>query len=341
MFRMVVRQSNRLNLGVAGNSPAAVRITAAASAAKQQQRSYAEVLPYLNPSAAAQASSDTSVADRYRAKLEQKAAAEGANSIQDLKDKYQDKIESQKKIFDETDPYAKINAQSSNNDETPTLNQTGAAASEAIKNAPKVPSSDIKDLDSFIDVSKFKLHNRKEIEMLWKMRFSANPRAICGIIEGDTFSHMYKNARQNPMFVLPLPREDSSAKEDIDASEKNGIEMHLVQWSFVGPYTIHCIFTTLAEYKLHQEYARPHTTLIIHSDLLADKGFALMNGNIEKDAAIGVEESHLLTLFLQKFYSASPDTEAGKRKLAILSGFTQGDTNFSIDNLVAEVERLD
>lgn len=294
--------------------------------APANKRSFAQAVPFLMKANAA----DSSVADKYRAKLEQKAAAEGISSVDELKEKYKEKIEKVKTELGEDPITAATKAHE---------NDTAKAAQAAIANAPKVPSSDIKDLDSFVDVSKFKLHERKEIEMLWKMRHAANPRAICGIIEGQVYAELYKNARRNPMFVLPLPR---NAPREADANtEDGGVEMHLVQWAFPGPYTVHCMITTLAEFKLHQEFARPHTTLILHSELLADKGIALMNGNVEKESSINLEEAHLLTLFLQKFYAANTTTESGKRKLALLQAFTEGDASFSLDKLIAEAETLD
>lgn len=340
MLRMVLGQGKRLTVGT---TPGVSSMTAARVAAigQQQSRTYAEVLPFMNPASSTSKADD--IAAKYKAKLEQKAASEGAESVDELKEKYKDKIKTQNAIHDQLDPYAKLNpAESADPSTSSSPNMTAKAAEEALNNAPKVPSSDIKDLDSFVDTSKLKLHDRKEIEMLWKMRFSTNPLAICGVVDGQVFSHIYKNARQNPMFVLPLPREAPADAAAPKADEKDGgVEMHLVQWQFVGPFTLHCIFTTLAEYKLHQEYARPHTTLIMHSDLLADKNIALINGTVEKDSAVGLNEAHLLTLFLQKIYSADPVTETGKRRLELLNSFTSGDANFSVEKLCSEVESLE
>lgn len=320
---MSYRNANKVGLGRAGsNTPL-----------RPNARSFAEALPYLmraesNPNVGPTA------ADKYKAKLEQKAAAEGVSSVDELKEKYKEKIEKVKTELGE-DPL-QVASESHKN-------ETAKAASEAIANAPKVPSSDIKDLNSFVDVSKFALHDRKEIEMLWKMRHAANPRALCGVIEGTTFGEIYKNARKHPMFVLPLPR--AAPREEEGAAENSaaeaGVEMHLVQWAFVGPYTVHGMITTLAEFKLHQEFARPHTTIILHSDLLADKGIALMNGSVEKDSSITLDEAHLLTLFLQKFYAATTKTDSGKRKLALLAAFTNGDADFSLEKLVTEAETLE
>lgn len=317
---MAYRNTNSLGLGAAGSG----------KPLRPNARTFAEALPYLMQ--AAPAPDGSSVADKYRAKLEQKAASEGVGSVEALKEKYKDVIEKTKTELGE-DPI-KLATEAHKND-------TAKAASEAIANAPKVPSSDIKDLDSFVDVSKFALHDRKEIEMLWKMRHAANPKALCGVIEGPVYAEIYKNARKNPMFVLPLPRSAPRDEAAANSAEEGGVEMHLVQWAFVGPYTIHCLITTLGEFKLHQEFARPHTTLILHSDLLASKGIALMNGSVEKDSSVTLEEAHLLTLFLQKFFAATPSTESGKRKLALLNSFTVGDADFSLEKLVAEAETLD
>lgn len=321
---MSYRNVNRLGLGVAGsNAPL-----------RPNARSFAEALPYLMQAESNPAHATLSIAEKYRSRLEAKAAAEGVASVEELKEKYKEKIEKAKTELGE-DPIA-VAVESRKND-------TARLASEAIANAPKVPSSDIKDLDSFVDVAKFALHDRKEIEMLWKMRHAANPDAICGIIEGVTYAEVFKNARKHPMFVLPLPRSASRAEEGVDSisAHEEGVEMHLVQWSFVGPYTVHCMITTLAEFKLHQEFSRPHTTLILHSDLLTSKSIALMNGTVEKESSISLDEAHLLTLFLQKFYGATDATVSGRRRLALLNAFTVGDADFALDQLVAEAETLD
>lgn len=257
------------------------------------------------------------VTDRYKAKLLEKAQKEGVKNVDELKEKYKDKIQEVKVNMDREDPIKKALEQKES--------EAAKIADASVKSAIKVPKSDLKELDSFIDIGKFRLHDRKEIEMLWKLRFANNPKNICGLIEEDVFKIIYENAVRYKMFLLPLPKDEGQT------------EIHFVQFNFVALNTIHLIFTTLAEFKLNQEYARPHTTIVLHTDLLEEKGIVLFNGTVESEN-VSVQEIHLLVLFIQKFYSAAK----GSPKNVLLEAFNKGDSEtFSVDKLISEAEVMD
>lgn len=264
--------------------------------------------------------------ERYKEKLLQRAKAEGIETLDELKEKYKDVIAERKLEFNKIDQYLQPKGVSSDKVRT-------KAGEERAPRGPRpdLPSAEasIKDLDSFVALDKFRLHDAKEIEMLWKARFADKDRQFCGVVNGETFSRIYRNARQNPNFVLPLPHEEQ------------GAELHFVQWSFVGPFTLHCILTSVAEYKLHQEYARPHTTMMFHSELLADKNVALMNGSVEPDANLNHDQGLFLSLNVQRFYGADEKSESGLRKTALLHQFNSNSQSFSVDALLTETETLD
>ena len=110
--------------------------------------------------------------------------------------------------------------------------------------------------------------------------------------------------------------------------------MHFVQWAFVGPQTVHCMLTTVAEYKLHKEYAKPHTTLMFHQDLVGEKpGVVLMNGVCETESSLSIDEAQLLVLNVQRFYGGLGNSEV---KLKLLNDFTQGHEGFSTEELIKE-----
>lgn len=67
------------------------------------------------------------------------------------------------------------------------------------------------------------------------------------------------------------------------------------------------MLTSLAEYKLHKEYAKPHTTLMFHQELVADTGIVLMNGRVEEDVPLSMDEAQLLLLNVQRFYGGTPN----------------------------------
>lgn len=266
---------------------------------------------------------NSSVSDavkKYQEKLEKRAKAEGLNSIEDLKEKYKDEISQRMKEFNKVDPLKILEKEAE---------QKSAEERKSLGPLPPpLPKSDTKTLDSFVDVSKFQLHDAKEIELLWKARFSDKEKVLCGALNGVTFGRLYRNARLFPTFVLPLPHGE------------DGIEFFFVQWSIAGPHTMHCIMTPLAEYKLHQDFAHPHLTLIFHSDLV-EKDIVLMNGTIEKDSSLTMDEAVLLSLNLQRFYGVDENLKSGVRKLQLLHYFNSGSESFSAEKLIEEAETVE
>jgi ATP synthase F1 complex assembly factor 1 len=259
---------------------------------------------------------------RYRAKLEEKAKKERVSSVDELKAKLKHEIEKKRVEFNKIDPLQVLEKVTGGKEPLDSV-------ARAPYKTPGVPKSDIKDLGSYVDVSKLSLHEPKEIELIWKARFAEKDNAFCGSLNGITFSMLYRNARKNPIFVLPLPHDDS------------GVELHFVQWSFAGQNTVHCMITTLVEYKLHQDFARPHTTLSFHSDFLSDKQLVLMNAVVEKDSSLTLQEAVFLSMNLQRFYSADTSSASGQRKLKLLEAFNSGSEEFSTDLLIQETETLD
>ncbi|KAM9913162.1 hypothetical protein OXX69_001858 [Metschnikowia pulcherrima] len=287
----------------------------------------------LRPSAArlyATAAKNEPVLDRYRSQLEKKARQIGVSSIDELKENLKEEIESKKKEMNAVDPLKELEA--FEKEQAQKLRQKLAAKKDSkIRGAidASIPKAPYKTLSSFVDVEKLRELPEKEMTYIWKARFEANERAITAALNASQFGNLFANAFKNPSFVLPLPKDG------------DGYEMHFVQWSFVGPHTTHCMLTSLAEYKLHKEYAKPHTTLMFHQELLGDSGVVLMNGQLEQDVPLSVEEASLLVLNVQRFYGAMTASSSAERKLELLRAFTQGDSAFSMDKLIEEAASLD
>ncbi|RLV92474.1 Protein ATP11 mitochondrial [Spathaspora sp. JA1] len=254
-----------------------------------------------------------SISSRYHEKLAIKAKQIGVATVEELKQKMAEQIATTKKELNKIDPLAELEAYE-RKQAAKLTNKGDAGAKSIAKETPKLP---YKTLNDYVDLTKLQELPRREIEYIWKARFADRPKSVHAIIDNVQFSTMYANAFKNPNFILPLPRD-------------NGYEMHFIQWSFVGPATVHCMLTTVAEYKLHGEFAKPHTTLSFHQEL-TDKGVVLMNGIIENDN-IPLDEAQLLVLNVQRFYGMGekPDQE----KLKILTQFTTGDEKFSTEELI-------
>ena len=128
------------------------------------------------------------------------------------------------------------------------------------------------------------------------------------------------------MFLLPLPREGQ------------GVEMHLLQWTFPTQDSATVLFTSLAEYKLRGEFAAPHTTVTHHLELAGEKGVVLVQGGVVGEG-VSVGEAQVLVVGLQRFYGALEDAGAERRK-GLVEKFGRGDQGFRVEELVEEAEKI-
>ncbi|EDK40094.2 hypothetical protein PGUG_04192 [Meyerozyma guilliermondii ATCC 6260] len=265
---------------------------------------------------------NSTAAQKYQEKLQKKAQELGLGSVEELKKQLKDEIKAKKLEFSKIDPlkeleeYEKRQEKELEKDRSKTIK----IRAPIDKNLEKKP---YKTLDSYLASDKLKDLGQKEIELIWRARFENKERTLNAILTDIQFATMYANAFKNPSFILPLPRNE------------DGYEMHFVQWSFAGPQTTHCMLTTLAEYKLHKEYAKPHTTLMFHQELVNSKNLVLMNGQVEEEAALSMDDAQLLVLNVQRFYGAVGDEASIKRKHELLRAFTTSE-NFDVDTLIEE-----
>ena len=101
------------------------------------------------------------------------------------------------------------------------------------------------------------------------------------------------------------------------------------------------MLTTVAEYKLHKEYAKPHTTLMFHQELSNSKDVVLMNGQVEEESSLTMDEAQLLVLNVQRFYGGIASAKGNEKKLALLRDFTSGNADFNMEELIAEAASID
>ncbi|TGZ76757.1 ATP11-domain-containing protein [Ascodesmis nigricans] len=285
------------------------------------------------------------VVDKYREKLEKKIKTEGVSSYDELKAVYADKIASVRKssaaspeveqLLSTTspptpshEPFTPPPAPSPSPTTTTTTNASPASSplAAAARSASTPPG--VKTLSSFIDLSLLSQHtDPKEIETIWRLRFSSSPSSLSAAIPASTFTTMSTLARQHPMFILPLPH-------------PTGASLHILQWTFPTLTTPTLIFTSLAEYKLRGEFAVPHTTLTHHLELAESRGVVLAQGQVMEDRGVSVEEAGLLVSWVQRFYGGVGGTEEDNaRRRRLVEMFSKGDEKFSVEELLEEVER--
>lgn len=283
-------------------------------------------------------SSSNPVLDRYKHKLNQKAKQEGKENVEELKEAYSDKIKElrQKAVvpganapLSAQQPPTPVNASSTIPYQPPPPPEPSPNA--GIKQVPKSKDG-VKTLGSFIDVEKTAELPMKEIESIWRLRHISDPQSLCAVMQTDTFKRIADTARKHPQFILPLPREEQ------------GAEIHFLQWTFPSPTTATVLFTHLAEFKVRGEYAQPHTTITHHLDLAESNGLVMMEGRVQENRGVSVEEGKWLLLCLQKFYGFEAHSDiakqnAGKRK-QLMEQFSGGDESFKVEELLEEAEKV-
>ncbi|KAH0611359.1 uncharacterized protein H6S33_010624 [Morchella sextelata] len=266
------------------------------------------------------------ILEKYRAKLDAKLKAEGVSSFDELKAAYKDKIAQLRKEAAVELPRSPA-VEAGLVQPPPPVPTPVAEAARRVSGGSAVPG--VKSLSSYVDVEKLReLPGPKEIEFIWRARFVGDGNSLCAAIPQEKYAKMEADAKKHPMFILPLPREGQ------------GIEMQFLQWSFPSSTSSTMIFTSLEQYRLHGEFAVPHTTLTHHLELAQEKGVVLAQGSVNRDAGVSADEARLLLISLQKFYGAGED-EVGVRRRRLLEMFSRGDRDFKITDLVEEVERID
>lgn len=216
----------------------------------------------------------------------------------------------------------------------------------------------MKTLSSYIDVQKTMDLPPREIETIWRLRHAHNKQSLCAAIPTDIFSSIHSTARRHPQFILPgLPRKETTDGQDPTSPAPEGAPIHFMQWTFPGPDTATVLFTHLAEYKLRGEYAQPHTTMTHHLELSQPKGLVLCQGSVVPDRGVSVEEGKWLIMCMQKFYNtktiaeieaeaaaAAAESDVGtqlqKQRRRLVEQFSQGDSNFKVEELLDQAERL-
>lgn len=209
-----------------------------------------------------------------------------------------------------------------------------------------------------MDVEKIRELPQKEIEALWRLRHANNPTHISAAIPLNTYKRIFTAARQNPQFILPLPRQQTSEEQPGEqsaeaAAAQTTADIHFLQWAFHPPaeefprtlaetennHTSTVIFTHLGAYQLHGAYAQPHTTVTHYLDLADDKGLVLMHGQVVPDRGVSTSEATWLVSCVQRFYDF--EGQASGRKGELLRMFTKGDVeNFKVEELLQETEKI-
>lgn len=212
------------------------------------------------------------------------------------------------------------------------------------------PKSPVQPLSSFMKLEKAIHESPENIGKLWT-GFHIMKNKVSAVVPAATYAQMVATAQMFPQFVLPLPRTVKNA--EADTAPEPGYEVYFLQWmplprpleaSPNAPPPMAVLFTSLAEYKMRQEYAQPTLVLTFYADLLETKGIALMRGDITEredgKAQLQQQDAQLLALGLQRFFNLDwaleglDNDEQVEKRRALLRAFHQQPADFKLDELI-------
>lgn len=153
-----------------------------------------------------------------------------------------------------------------------------------------------------------------EIKEIW-LEYHKQKDVIAAAIPTSTFETLMSNAKEFPVFILPIPRSE-------------GYEFIMFQFA---ANTIH--FTPLLCYQVHKENA-PECLNIVHYTEFKDQGIVLMRGEYDTKV-LTAQEAQCLANQLQLYY-----TQNNPKKLEILETFTKSPEKFKHMDVIKELENL-
>ena len=302
--------------------------------------------------------------EEYNSKLQAKAKQEGLTSVEELAEKHKKEQEQRRKLQREEQARAKADrlaaetvAKQNSVEERDRALQERLRLQREQEEARKLREDDtntvrgpVKPLSSFLDIEKIQKESNEDIGKLWAGYHTMRGK-LSAVIPAATYEKMLETARNYQQFVLPLPKGDATTSSE----EDNAFEMQFMQWAFLPrPASLPSstsppaatMFTSLAEYKLRQEFAQMSLVLTYYTDLIQSKGLVLMRGDIterqvpesdEVKQVLSQKEAQLLALCMQRFYNVdwnqpAQGQEADRREL--LQSFHKNPQGFNLEKLL-------
>ncbi|RXK38167.1 hypothetical protein M231_04541 [Tremella mesenterica] len=236
--------------------------------------------------------------DKYGHKLKEKMKLEGVTDLEALRNKLIPKVKT---------PPVEASPSRTRDDivregSSPVANPGSKVKS---REETKGDRSGVKPLSSILNLPLLLLtpHDPPSISKIWTTYHTTHPTLSSSYLSAtlpiSTYRSMISLAKENPSFVLPLPRQSTKGIE----MEK--YDMYYLQWLFhsspipipipiltshtnipidsedltLSPITS-VLFTPLEEYKHRGEWSQPHLVLTHYTDLSNSHGLVLMRGEI-------------------------------------------------------------
>ncbi|XP_038069751.1 ATP synthase mitochondrial F1 complex assembly factor 1-like [Patiria miniata] len=176
-------------------------------------------------------------------------------------------------------------------------------------------TSSQKSLDSILKIDLIQDLPKEEIQKIWT-QYHAKKDCISAVIPGITYDKICQTARENPLFLYPLPKE-------------NGYEFFFAQ--FDNNHS--CYFTSLINYQAFQENSPILLSMKHYTELQKEKGIVLMRGEMDTNV-MSVQNAQFLANQLQLYYATdNPD------RLKLLRIFNHRQDEFRHMDVIAQLEK--
>ncbi|KAJ1552567.1 hypothetical protein HK405_010824 [Cladochytrium tenue] len=272
-----------------------------------------------SPPPPASPSSDSSLLDKYSAKLTEQARSKGFDSVEALLAATKADAASRRRAIakEREAAWRKQQEQQQQQDSDATATTGPSSPSPATSPATARKSSSTRSLDDIVDVARLRREDPDRIAAAWNEHHATKDGVVSGVMPAEFFNKLMDAIRKYPTFIFPLPRDD-------------GVEFYLMQAGGKQLY-----YTPLLEFKTRQEAARPHLVLAHHDELAAEKRIVLMRGDVLVNT-LSPELARLLVYQTQLFYATGSE-----RKRALVREFHENPAAFDFQKLIDEMERVD
>ncbi|XP_046846707.1 ATP synthase mitochondrial F1 complex assembly factor 1-like [Xenia sp. Carnegie-2017] len=169
-------------------------------------------------------------------------------------------------------------------------------------------------LDAIMHLDKVKENTAAIIEELWK-EYHRNKDSVSAVIPSTMYDKMMENAKQCPIFIYPIPRNE-------------GFEL------MVGEFSEHEFYlTSVINYQTLGENAPWIIALKHFTELKESKGIVLMTGEVDTNH-LAIHEAMFVANLIQLYYGTDDDN-----KLSLLKTFNHNPDQFNHMSVIEEMQR--
>ena len=180
-----------------------------------------------------------------------------------------------------------------------------------------------KTLDGIVKMDLLKELPAEEVSRVWSGYHSKKKDCIYAILKSEEYDMITSLAKEYPVFLYPIPRDDTSVAN----KQSMGYQF------FIGQFqNDSCYFTPLVYYQRYKDLAPISLAVNYYPELKTGKGIVLMNGEYDQNVINLLEVQCLANQF--KLYYENPS----EKKRSLLHAFNKNPGSFNHLDVVTEFE---